>query len=93
MKIVICAIALLGLAACNKPEANIPTGRVVLVTTAPDGTKLWGVKTNNRVVYFASSGTNSTESCGKSCSRDVQVPTATRPSDGAPVAAPVVNSY
>jgi len=93
MKIAICAVALLGLAACQKPEANIPAGRVVHITTAPDGTKLWGVKTNGRVVYFASSGTATTESCGKSCTRDEQVPTAPRPSDDAPVASPVVNSY
>jgi hypothetical protein len=68
------------LSACNNPpEANIPASQVVRVATAPDGTVLWGVRTGGRNVYFASTGTQTTQSCGKNCVRPVQVPTAVRP--------------
>lgn len=70
-------LAFLALAACSKlPDSEIPRDKIVRVATAPDGTVLWGVHTGNRDVYFASSGTQTTESCGKNCTRSVQVPTA-----------------
>ncbi len=69
--------ALLGLAACDRAQpveqANGSPNEVFLVAIAPDGTHLW--RTGGGV-YFASSGTQRTVSCGKSCTRQERVATA-----------------
>lgn len=79
----------LALAACNNPPDTTPpeqrtkldSGQVALVAVAPDGTKLWAVRAD-RIVYFASSGTQTehSENCGKNCWRKVDdaVPSAER---------------
>jgi hypothetical protein len=58
------AIALLALAACDPPrsaepaaEQKLVAGDVALIATAPDGTKLWAVRSYGRYVYFSSTGT------------------------------------
>lgn len=71
------------LAACDPPKSAEPgadkklySGEVTLMAVAPDGTKLWGVLSAGRTVYFASSGTSTTQGCGKNCVRQNQTPTA-----------------
>jgi photosystem II stability/assembly factor-like uncharacterized protein len=78
MKMICIAVAALGLASCSRAAdvAGKPTEKVALVTTAPDGTKLWAVDAAGDIVYFASSGTQHSVSCGKSCTRQVYTPTA-----------------
>jgi hypothetical protein len=77
MKKIAILLPLVALVACSRlPDSEIPRDKVVRVATAPDGTVLWGVRTGNRDVYFASSGTRTTQSCGKNCTRSVEVPTA-----------------
>lgn len=71
------------LAACKAAPIETASagadGRTVeLIATAPDGTKLWRFEDGSkRTVYFASSGTQHDESCGKGCTRSVTVPTST----------------
>lgn len=79
----IALIACLALAACDPPQTAEPgaatkvqSGAVTLMATAPDGTKLWAVHSFGTTIYFAASGTQHTESCGKACTRTVTTPTA-----------------
>lgn len=54
-------------------EDKLKAGQVALIATAPDGTKLWGVYSAGRMVYFSNSGTSYsyTQNCGKNCTRTV----------------------
>lgn len=72
------------LAACNTPsvtmepggDEKLARGEVIKVAEAPDGTILWAVEgAAGRIVHFSSHGTSTTQSCGKNCTIDVQVPT------------------
>ena len=51
-------------------------GKVILLTTAPDGTKLYKVfdAKTGRPVYFSTRSTQYNESCGKSCTNTITVP-------------------
>ena len=81
-------LAALLLTACDRgtpsgdPEADskLEAGQVALIARAPDGTVLWAVGSGGRIVYFATSGTQTqhTENCGKHCRRTVidAVPTS-----------------
>lgn len=85
MKKLIAALATasvaLGLGACTpmSPQAiaredALSRGEAVLVTTAPDGTKLWMArKPYGGTVYFSTAGTQSRE--GGKHEHDVYVPT------------------
>ena len=82
MKKIVIAVAL-ALTACGAPPLEtLDGGRsdgngVSLMAVAPDGTHLWRFENgSNRDVYFASSGTQRTVGCGKSCARAEIVPTA-----------------
>ena len=86
-KLVIGALALC-LAGCENPTAISASdggredgGKVYLMAIAPDGTKLWAFAAPGlqRTVFFASSGTQQTVGCGKSCNRPEYVPTAQEP--------------
>lgn len=89
MKMIVLLGALL-LAGCDRgtssgepdADARLSEGAVALIATAPDGTKLWGVRSGVRVVYFATGSTQTqhAESCGKNCTRTVidAVPTASQ---------------
>lgn len=86
-KLALALIMALPLAACEAPVKPISTEdggandrTVDLMAVAPDGTHLWRFNTGGRPVYFASTGAQWEERCGKRCRRDVQVPTA-MPSD------------
>jgi hypothetical protein len=83
MKRILIAASLLFLAACDPPQSAEPgasqkveTGAVTLMATAPDGTKLWAVHSMGRTIYFASTGTSASESCGKGCINERTIPTA-----------------
>ena len=72
------------LAACDPPKSAEPEakakserGEVALMATAPDGTKLWAVMSMGRTIYFASTGTSASESCGKACTYERTTPTST----------------
>ena len=78
----IALFACLALAACDPPQSAEPgasqkveTGAVTLAATAPDGTKLWAVKSWGRTIYFASTGTSASEQCGKNCVYERSTPT------------------
>jgi hypothetical protein len=78
----ICAMVLLSIAGCDKPNTaeagannKLRNGDVAKVAEAPDGTILWAVKDGTTTIYFASSGTQRSYSCGKSCTRTDHVPT------------------
>lgn len=80
-------VALLALVACQRTPAistsdggRTDNASVSLMAIAPDGTHLW--RFNNpggRDVYFASTGTQQTVNCGKNCTREETVPTASDP--------------
>lgn len=73
------AAAFIGLVACTQDpqtqeaENKIYSGEVVLAATAADGTKLWEAFRSGHLVFFSSTGTNYTESSGKT-TRGVEVP-------------------
>jgi hypothetical protein len=59
----------------NEKSHNAKEGNVILWATAPDGTKLWATRGQYEyLVFFSSSGTQTSQSCGRSCTRSVQVP-------------------
>jgi hypothetical protein len=83
MKRILLAASLLFLTACDPPQSAEPgasqkvvTGAVTLMATAPDGTKLWAVRSMGRTIYFASTGTSASETCGKNCTYERTTPTA-----------------
>lgn len=81
MRLALALVGFAALAGCGKPPINTQDGgapgrSVDLMAVAPDGTNLWRFDAGSRDVYFASSGAQWTESCGKNCRRDVHVPTA-----------------
>lgn len=82
---IVALTSLIALAACDPPNSAEPgaakkvtSGAVTLMATAPDGTKLWGVWSMGRTVYFASTGTSTEEVCGKGCVEERHTPTATK---------------
>lgn len=58
---VIAMLGAIGYLIFGKSPSTIPpepaSSAVTLVTTAPDGTKLWGVQTRDGTVYFTGGGT------------------------------------
>lgn len=79
MKRLVVLLALLALAGCGEPDAETAQERmtrlnageeVLLVATAPDGTRLWRVYDRDYgvTVYFSSGGTQYRVSHGKSSS-------------------------
>lgn len=63
----------------SRENAGADGRTVELMAEAPDGTKLWRFDAGSRYVYFASTGAEWREHCGKNCNRTVEVPTATDP--------------
>lgn len=86
MKYFLIGILLALLFGCSPPNNAEPgagikldDGEVALAATAPDGTKLWMVRSYGRTVYFASTGTQVTVNCGKNCWREDNIPTGRSP--------------
>lgn len=81
-KLVLALVGLLALSACGnssipQPRAEGSPRDVRLAAIAPDGTRLWKVYVSGEEVFFASSGTQHTVTCGKNCVHTVFTPTAT----------------